>query len=191
VVAESFRGFIHYFGLSDSVPQELSLPPVAELCRGSVVDAGSRPFLNYRLLSPGRLKWQLHATELATQSQPRVRVVRFDVTPGLEVGDELSYAWEWGSPRLFSTSPGAEEDSSFRCMTCVRQFSTEIRFLHPGVGRKAEFEREPALHVSMKQLQGEGVFPAEGAEELEYVSYKWVLGRGNSGDRFVVRWKCC
>lgn len=190
VKRKDFTGPIHYFGLSDSVPPDVAMPPVSVMCKANLLDAGTRAFMNFRLLSPGHLGFAAHAIELASQSTERMRIVQLQIEPSSRIGQEFMYAWEWGFPKLFSTGAGSEESSSFRCMTPVRQLSTEVRFLHPGVDQRVEFEKEPALRIVMSDPCQEAVFEAEGFDTLDYISYRWTLGRAKPKDQYLVTWTC-
>jgi hypothetical protein len=139
------------------------------------------------------------ATELPTQASSRVvregriRSFLFEISPRCRVGQEITYGWEWGFPQLFDTTSGKEESSSFECLIPVNQLSIEIRFMHPGVGRRQQFAREPVLtttELAAKREAREGLsFEAAPKEDLEFISYRWQFSKARRGDRFIVKWQ--
>ncbi|MFC2077967.1 hypothetical protein ACFLTM_04085 [Candidatus Bipolaricaulota bacterium] len=189
VTRPEFSGPVHYFAFSNSIAASQLLPTVQEVGQGTVLDAGRRPFVNYRLLHPTSRGFGMKPTELRSQSSGRMRVFQFQVSPRCDVGQEITYAWEWGQPSLFDTSPGAEETSSYRCLVPTDELKAELRFYHPAGGRRVLFEREPALLYRAAQSQEEVVLGARGIELLDYVVFRWLIGVAHPQDQAIASWK--
>ncbi|MDD5219802.1 MAG: hypothetical protein PHV11_04450 [Candidatus Bipolaricaulis sp.] len=192
VLHPSFAGPIHYFGLSAAVAPGKVIPSINELTSVPIAVVPHATFLNYRTLPPSSPAKRLYATELGTQAasgdEGRVRAVMFEVSPPCDVGDELSYGWEWGFPELFLVESGASDDSSFRCISPVKQLSLELRFVHPSVRTQREFAREPEM-VLRRRGAGAGLsLEPERVTDLEYVSFLWHMEDADAGDEFVAVW---
>ena len=189
VTRPEFSGPVHYFAFDDSIAESQLLPTVQEIGRGTVLDAGRRPFVNYRLLRPTTRGFSMKATELRSQSSDRMRVFQFQVSPRCDVGQEITYAWEWGQPSLFDTSPGAEETSSYRCLVPTDELQAELRFYHPAGGKRVRFEREPVLRYRAAQSEEEVQLGARGIESLDYVLFRWLIGVAHPQDQVIASWK--
>ena len=113
-------------------------------------------------------------------------VFQFQVSPACDVGQEITYAWEWGQPGLFDTSPSAKEASSYTCLVPTDELEGELRFYHPAGGRQVRFQCEPQLRY--KRAKQEIQLRARGIETLDYMLYRWRIGKTSPQDQAIAEW---
>jgi len=188
VTEADFSGPYHYFGISDDVAASTGIPRIDDLRLGTLLDVGYRPFINYHLTSPTQEDSGIVAKEVPSESDSRLRMVQFRINRPCPVGQMISYAWEWGLPRLFNVEQGACDTSSYKALRPCEHFANEIHFVHPQEGRRVEFKSEPVLHANRTSTGEQYRLEATGFSTLDYLSYRWDLGRIASLDEYIVRW---
>lgn len=199
VTDASFAGPLHYVGVDQNVPKEHTLPSVAQMQAVDFDNAPPKPFINYILLKPRHRGFRITPMELPTQrvrgattaqvEEGRVRAFLFEISPRCVVGQELTYSWEWGFPDLFCMSSGAEESSSYECLSPVRHLEIDLRFLHRNISARQLFHKQPILEIARSGEGKKGLsLEAPPVEELRAISYSWVFGNAQIGDRLVLHW---
>jgi len=189
VVEDAFLGPIHYFGLSDSVPAKLVLPPLERLCAGSQLDVGTAPFMNYKLISSDHYSGSMEARELTQQSTTRMCVALLELTPPAPSGAVLQYSWQWGFPHLYLVEPGSADNSGLRCAVSIEQLSMEVEFAEGRFNSTIRFKTEPILTERNDDGNMESrSFVGKKADDLGCVRYSWVM-QAREGNQYIITWQ--
>ena len=188
ITEPGFVGPIHYFGLTDTVAEDVVLPPLEVMSRGGALERGEGPHFNYRLLEPLDDTFRMYPVELPEQGTARMRTVRFEISPACSVDQRLTYAWEWGFPGMYRVAPGDSDSSGFRCTVPLPDLRIEVRFIHPAIQSQTAFTEEPCLSVVREDGSGTSL-PIKRELSLWHLAFRWSVLNAQPGDQYVASWR--